>query len=135
SPARRSRPKGAGAWSRGCGGSSRLQRGARRTVGSEPHAHAGWIPALLRSLAPVADRQGAVLLPAPAGHIQATVAVPRDALLLEGERPRLPNAPQLEGTGEMRVETTDRAAGYWTTRADRGPGLNARTSGVYLRAD
>src|SRR5262249_38952023 len=40
---------------------------------------AGWIPALLRSLAPVAGRQGAVLLPGPAGHIQATVAVPRDA--------------------------------------------------------
>ena len=37
------------------------------------------VPALLRSLAPVAGRQGAVLLPGPAGHVQATVAVPRDA--------------------------------------------------------
>jgi hypothetical protein len=52
-----------------------------------------------------------------------------------GERPRHPNAPQLEGTGEIRVESTDRATGYWTTRSDRDPGLNARTSGVYLRAD
>jgi Predicted nucleotide-binding protein containing TIR-like domain len=52
-----------------------------------------------------------------------------------GERPRHPNAPQLEGTGEIRVETADRAAGYWTTRSDRDPGLNARTAGVYLRAD
>jgi hypothetical protein len=35
----------------------------------------------------------------------------------------------------MRVETTDRGTGYWTTRSDRDPELNARTSGVYLRAD
>jgi hypothetical protein len=53
----------------------------------------------------------------------------------KGERPRHPNAPQLEGTGEIRVESADRATGYWTTRSDRDPGLNARTSGVYLRAD
>src|SRR3954453_1195882 len=52
-----------------------------------------------------------------------------------GERPRHPNAPQLEGTGEIKVETADRASGYWTTRSDRDPGLNARTAGVYLRAD
>ncbi len=37
--------------------------------------------------------------------------------------------------GEIRVETADRATGYWTTRSDRDPGLNARTAGVYLRAD
>ena len=53
----------------------------------------------------------------------------------KGERPRHPNAPQLEGTGEITVETADRATGYWTTRSDRDPGLNARTAGVYLRAD
>jgi predicted nucleotide-binding protein with TIR-like domain len=53
----------------------------------------------------------------------------------KGERPRDPNAPQLEGTGEIRVESTDRATGFWTTRSDRDPGLNARTAGVYLRAD
>jgi hypothetical protein len=53
----------------------------------------------------------------------------------KGERPRHPNAPQLEGTGEIKVEDTDRATGYWTTRSDRDPALNARTSGVYLRAD
>jgi hypothetical protein len=52
-----------------------------------------------------------------------------------GERPRHANAPQLEGTGEIRVETTDRATGYWTTRSDRDPAMNARTAGVYLRAD
>jgi hypothetical protein len=33
------------------------------------------------------------------------------------------------------VETADRATGYWTTRSDRDPALNARTAGVYLRAD
>ena len=53
----------------------------------------------------------------------------------KGERPRHPNAPELEGTGEIRVESVDRATGYWTTRSDRDPGLNARTAGVYLRAD
>jgi Predicted nucleotide-binding protein containing TIR-like domain len=53
----------------------------------------------------------------------------------KGERPRDPNAPQLDGTGEIRLETADRASGYWTTRADTNPELNARTAGVYLRAD
>jgi hypothetical protein len=52
-----------------------------------------------------------------------------------GERPRDPDAPQLEGTGEIRVESVDRATGYWTTRSDRDPTLNARTAGIYLRAD
>jgi Predicted nucleotide-binding protein containing TIR-like domain len=53
----------------------------------------------------------------------------------KGERPRDPNAPQLEGTGEIRLETSDRAAGYYTTRSDSDPSVHARTSGVYLRAD
>jgi predicted nucleotide-binding protein with TIR-like domain len=52
-----------------------------------------------------------------------------------GERPRHPNAPQLNGTGEIRLESVDRAAGYWTTHSDTDPTMNARTSGVYLRAD
>jgi hypothetical protein len=53
----------------------------------------------------------------------------------KGERPRDPNAPQLEGTGEIRLESGERAAGYFTTRSDGPPKVNARTSGVYLRAD
>src|SRR5207237_10169856 len=53
----------------------------------------------------------------------------------KGERPRHPNAPQLDGTGEIRIESADRAAGYWTTRSDTDPEVNARTSGVFLRAD
>jgi hypothetical protein len=52
-----------------------------------------------------------------------------------GERPRQPNAPALEGTGEIRLESADRASGYWTTRSDADPDLRERTSGVYLRAD
>jgi hypothetical protein len=52
-----------------------------------------------------------------------------------GERPRDPNAPQLYGTGEIRMESVDRATGYWTTRASNDPELNARTAGVYWRAD
>jgi hypothetical protein len=53
----------------------------------------------------------------------------------KGERPRDPNAPQLEGTGEIRLESADRATGYWMTRADTDPTLRARTAGVYWRAE
>ena len=52
-----------------------------------------------------------------------------------GERPRQPNAPKLEGIGEIRLESADSAAGYWTTRSDTQPEVSARTSGVYLRAN
>jgi hypothetical protein len=52
-----------------------------------------------------------------------------------GERPRHANAPQLDGTAEIRIESIDRAAGYWTTRSETDPAVNARTSGVYIRAD
>ncbi len=52
-----------------------------------------------------------------------------------GERPLDPNAPQLYGTGEIKLESEDRASGYFTTRADTDPLVNARTSGVYWRAD
>jgi nucleotide-binding universal stress UspA family protein len=53
----------------------------------------------------------------------------------KGERPRDPNAPQVGGTAEIRLEEAGRATGYWTTRSDRDPALNARTSGIYFRAD
>ena len=53
----------------------------------------------------------------------------------KGERPRDLNAPQLDGTGEIRLESADRAAGYFTTRADARPRVNARTAGVYWRAE
>ncbi len=51
-----------------------------------------------------------------------------------GERPLDPNAPHLEGTGEIRLESADRANGYFTTRSDGRQKVNARTSGVYVRA-
>src|SRR5205823_13200793 len=78
---------------------------------------AGRIPALLRSLAPVAGRQGAVLLPGPAGHVQATVAVPRDAQ--EAHRRRLALAPH--GKRELPPQPLDRAAA--TLGLDRLPEL------------
>ena len=53
----------------------------------------------------------------------------------KGERPRHPNAPELEGTGEIKLESADRAGGYWTTRSESADPFYARTSGVYLRAD
>jgi hypothetical protein len=52
-----------------------------------------------------------------------------------GERPRHSNAPQLDGTGEIRLESADRAAGYWITRSETHPEVNIRTSGVYVRAN
>jgi len=46
----------------------------------------------------------------------------------KGERPRHPDAPQLEGTGEIKLESVDRASGYWITRSDVR-GLPARRPG------
>ena len=53
----------------------------------------------------------------------------------KGERPLDVNAPQLDGTGEIRMETADRGSGYWITRADSQAGVSARTAGVFWRAD
>lgn len=52
-----------------------------------------------------------------------------------GERPLQPNAPPLNGTGEIKLESPDRASGYFVTLADGRPDMNEKTSGVYLRAD
>ena len=53
----------------------------------------------------------------------------------KGERPRHPDAPELEGTGEIKLESVDRAAGYFTTRSVGVDPFHAKTSGVYLRAE
>jgi len=53
----------------------------------------------------------------------------------KGERPRDANAPRLDGTGEILLESADRASGYFTTRSDTPEGANARTAGVYWRAE
>src|SRR5436305_6438143 len=66
---------------------------------------AGRIPALLRSLAPVAGRKGAVLLPGTAGYVQVTVAVPRDVQEANGRRFGL--APH--GERELPPQPLDRA--------------------------
>jgi hypothetical protein len=50
-----------------------------------------------------------------------------------GERPRDPTTPQIEGVGEVRLESADRATGYWITQD--ASGAPCRTAGVYLRAD
>jgi hypothetical protein len=39
------------------------------------------------------------------------------------------------GTGEILLESADRAAGYFTTRMEAYENVIHRTSGVYLRAD
>jgi hypothetical protein len=51
-----------------------------------------------------------------------------------GERPLDADAPRLHGTGEIKLESEDRASGYWITRSDSDPHLNARTVGVFWRA-
>jgi hypothetical protein len=53
----------------------------------------------------------------------------------KGERPLDPDCPQLYGAGEIRMDSAERASGYWTTRADKHPEVDVRTSGVYWRAD
>jgi CAP12/Pycsar effector protein, TIR domain len=53
----------------------------------------------------------------------------------KGERPRDLNAPQLDGTGEILLESADRAAGHFTTRSEAPASAIARTAGVYWRAD
>lgn len=53
----------------------------------------------------------------------------------KGERPLHPDAPQLHGTGEIRLESEDRAMGYFTTVSDGRPDVNARTAGLFVRAD
>jgi Predicted nucleotide-binding protein containing TIR-like domain len=52
-----------------------------------------------------------------------------------GERPRDPDAPTIEGTAQILLESADRAAGYYATLSDGHGGVGTRTSGVYLRAD
>jgi hypothetical protein len=59
---------------------------------------------------------------------------PRVFYYYNGERPRHPNAPQLEGTGEIRLEGADRASGYWITGSATDAQLRERTSGIYVRA-
>jgi CAP12/Pycsar effector protein, TIR domain len=53
----------------------------------------------------------------------------------KGERPLDPDNPQLYGKAEIRMESAERASGYWTTRADTHPKVDVRTSGVFWRAD
>jgi len=53
----------------------------------------------------------------------------------KGERPLQPDAPELHGTGEIRLDNSDRASGYWITRSDGPLRVNTRTVGVYLRAE
>ena len=53
----------------------------------------------------------------------------------KGERPRQPNAPELQGTGEIRLESADRASGYWITTAQGTNAFLGKTAGIYLRAD
>ena len=52
-----------------------------------------------------------------------------------GERPLDGRAPQLDGTGEIRLESDDRALGFFITRSSLEPAITMRTSGIYWRAD
>ena len=52
-----------------------------------------------------------------------------------GELPLSLNTPQLDGIGEIKLESPDRASGYFMTRSATEPGESFRTSGVYWRAE
>lgn len=52
-----------------------------------------------------------------------------------GDRPLDPDVPQLYGTGEIKLESDDRANGYFTVKSESDPSLKARTVGVYWRAE
>jgi len=52
-----------------------------------------------------------------------------------GERPRHPDAPEFEGTGEITLESLDRANGQWTTATPGGRRFLGKRSGIYLRAE
>ena len=52
-----------------------------------------------------------------------------------GERPLDPNAPELEGTGEIKLESADRASGHFTIHGDTHRRADTRTAGVYWRAE
>ena len=43
-----------------------------------------------------------------------------------------PDAPQLDGTGEIRLESADRASGYWTTRSRLAAGAERANLGRLL---
>ena len=53
----------------------------------------------------------------------------------KGNRPHDPNAPGIEGTGEIRLESVDRANAYWTSRSEVSDAIETRTSGIFIRAD
>src|SRR5204863_8656314 len=67
---------------------------------------AGRVFTFLRSLAPITGGQSAVLLPGPPVHIQATIAVPRDAQ--EAHCRRFVLAPR--GESELPPQPFDRCA-------------------------
>jgi hypothetical protein len=67
--------------------------------------------------------------------VEGTRRSGRHLLLLEGRTPASSERPQPEGTGETKLESVDRAGGYWTTRPEGAGAFQARTSGIYLRAD
>jgi len=50
------------------------------------------------------------------------------------ERPRDADAPEFEGTGEIKLESDGRASGYWVTHLPSDPAFRTRTSGIYEQA-
>lgn len=105
-------------------------------------------PSALGILKVSRDRRGALEVSGSGwrenGHLstrywsEAVKEKPESAGLIyfwKGERPFSADAARLEGSGEITLETAERASGYWTTRSDRDPALNVRTSGIYLRGD
>jgi hypothetical protein len=53
----------------------------------------------------------------------------------KGEKPLDANAPQFDGVGEIRLETSDRAYGHYTVQSTADPTARERISTEYLRAN
>jgi len=70
-------------------------------------------------------------------HYWSVAAKEQDAGLFyywNGERPLDPDAPELHGTGEIKLEAENRATGYWTTRSETDQDMKVKTTGTYWRA-
>ncbi len=53
----------------------------------------------------------------------------------QGERPQNPDTALLHGTGQIVLESTDRASGYFTTGSGAPGSVGPRIAGVYWRAE
>ena len=59
----------------------------------------------------------------------------RGLLQLSGRKTAARERAAVRGHAGIKLETEDRATGYWVARLESDPSFQTRTSGVYVRAD